>query len=47
MNKERQYKEPPYKIDPKTAKRVSYFLLVLRIALILACIWGVYVLLTR
>jgi hypothetical protein len=42
MNKERKYKN-----DPKTGKKISYVLFVLRIILILVCIWGLYLLFSR
>ena len=40
MKKERQYKEPKYSVSPKTAKLIMTVFYVLRIILVIACIWG-------
>lgn len=44
MKKERQYKEPTYKVGPKTGKILLYVLFLLRIILFAACVWGLYLL---
>jgi|GEM_PF-6767872 len=40
MKKERKYKEPKYTVSPKTAKIIMSAFFVLRIILVIACIWG-------
>lgn len=44
MKGERKYKEPDFQIPQKYNKAFTYFFLVLRIALVLACIWGLFIL---
>lgn len=42
MRKERKFKEPAYTVSPKTGKIIMTIFFVLRIILVAACIWGLY-----
>ena len=44
MKEERKYKEPGYTIGPKTGKVLLYVLFVLRVILVIGCIWGLFML---
>lgn len=42
MKPERKYKEPSFKVSPRTGKLLMYVLFVFRIVLIAVCLWGLY-----